>query len=115
MDGADVTVGGSISEIREITTKNGSKMAFVKLADTSGELELVLFPKIYKPGELMRDQVVIATGKINSRDGQSGASLGELKILPDKIEIISVQDAKEYKPGSQKPKAPFLSRGFISG
>ena len=106
MDGADVTVGGSISEIREITTKNGSKMAFVKLADTSGELELVLFPKIYKPGELMRDQVVIATGKINSRDGQSGASLGELKILPDKIEIISVQDAKEYKPGSQKPKAP---------
>ncbi|MBI2009133.1 DNA polymerase III subunit alpha [Candidatus Saccharibacteria bacterium] len=106
MDGADVTVGGSITQIREITTKNGSKMAFVKLTDTSGELELVLFPKIYKPGELLRDQVVIATGKINSRDRQSGASLGELKILPDKIEVISAKDAKEYKPGGPKPKTP---------
>ena len=106
MDGADVTVGGLVAEIREITTKNGSKMAFVKLADASGELELVLFPKIYKSAEFVRDQVVIATGKVNSRDRQSGVSLDELKILPQKVEIITPEIARDYKPGSKKPVAP---------
>ncbi|OVE79327.1 DNA polymerase III subunit alpha [bacterium G20] len=106
MDGAEATVGGSITELREITTKNGSKMAFVKLADTSGEIELVLFPKIYKQGELGRDDVVIASGKLNSRDRQSGAVLDELKLLPDKIEVISASDAKNYKPKNIKPRTP---------
>lgn len=102
MDGADVTIGGSVAELREITTRNGSKMAFVKLADTSGELELVLFPKIYQPGEITRDQVIMVKGKISSRDPRSKAPLDELKVLPDKIEIISHQDAKSYKAGSRK-------------
>ena len=106
MDGAGVSVGGSITELREITTKNGSKMAFVKLADTSGEIELVLFPKIYKQSELARDGVVIATGKLNSRDRRSGAVLDELKVIPEKVELISAQDAKNYKPKSKRPIAP---------
>lgn len=103
MDGSDVTIGGSITQLREITTKNGSKMAFAKVADASGELELVLFPKLYKSGELSRDQIIIVKGKLNTRDRQSGVSLDELKVLPDKIEVINPQDAKNYKPGSIKP------------
>ncbi len=106
MDGADVTIGGSITQLREITTKNGSKMAFAKLADTTGELELVLFPKIYKAGELSRDLVVIVKGKVNARDRQSGASLDEIKILPDKVEVITAEDAENYKPGTKKPVTP---------
>lgn len=106
MDGAPVTVGGIVADLREITTKNGAKMAFVKLADTSGELELVLFPKIYNPEEIVRDKVVIVKGRLSSRDIRTGAMLDEIKILPDKIEIISTQDAKNYQPKGHKPLAP---------
>ena len=58
-DGKAVTVGGAINEMREITTKNGQKMAFVKIADQFGELELVLFPSIYQQttGIWERDKV----------------------------------------------------------
>src|SRR3989344_4504679 len=108
MDGAPVTVGGSITELREITTKNGSKMAFVKLADISGEIQLVLFPKIYKEVELVRDQVIIAKGRLNSRDRSSGSTLDELKLLPDKLELISAETAKAYKPRGKKPVTPKL-------
>ena len=108
MDGAPVTVGGTITELREITTKNGSKMAFVKLADISGEIELVLFPKLYKEVELERDQVVIAKGRLNARDRTSGSMLDELKVLPDKLILISAETAKAYKPRGKKPVTPKL-------
>ncbi len=101
MDGALVSVGGSVTQLREITTKNGSKMAFAKIADQSGELELVIFPKIYKPGELIRDNVVIAKGRINS-GGRGTAASDELKVIPDKIVIITIEDAMSYLPGSKK-------------
>ncbi len=108
MDGVIVSVGGSITELREITTKNGSKMAFAKIVDQSAELELVIFPKIYKPGELIRDSVVLVKGRVNSR-GRDNAASDELKIIADKIEILTVQDAKDYKPRTKKPPSPRLA------
>ncbi|MBI2592132.1 DNA polymerase III subunit alpha [Candidatus Saccharibacteria bacterium] len=102
MDGALVVVGGSVIDIREITTRNGSKMAFMKIVDISGELELVIFPKIYQPGALQRDMVLIAKGKLSCRDRVSGAPLDELKVVVEHISPISVADAKNYKSTGKK-------------
>src|SRR5215210_6739443 len=41
MEGKSVRIGGSVVEAREITTRNGQKMAFVKIADLGAEIELV--------------------------------------------------------------------------
>ncbi len=83
-----VTVGGSIGEVREISTKNGLKMGFVKLADTSGEIELVVFPKIYEKtiNLWQRDQIVLVRGKVGkSRAGDNG----EVKVLVDDASKLS--------------------------
>lgn len=101
MDGAVVSVGGSVTELREIITKNGSKMAFAKIADQSGELELVVFPKLYKQGELIIDSVIIAKGRINT-GGRAGAASDGLKVIPDKIQIVSVEAAKNHQPITKK-------------
>src|SRR2546430_7538259 len=60
-DGKPVVVGGAISDVREITTKNGQKMAFVKLEDQTSELELILFPGAYQQtvGLWERDRVIL--------------------------------------------------------
>lgn len=87
-EGRPVTVGGNVGEIRVITTKNGSKMAFAKLADMTGEVELVLFPKVYQQtAELWeRDQVLLVRGKIGQpRAGDDG----ETKILVDAVSKLS--------------------------
>src|SRR3989344_4457581 len=83
-DGKRLTVGGMLTSVREITTKNGQKMAFVQLADESGGMELVLFPKIFEQTrELWQpDKVLLATGKISHR-GQGGSSLDEAKLMVD--------------------------------
>lgn len=114
MDGAIVSVGGSVTQLREITTKNGSKMAFVKIADQSGEIELLVFPKIYKSGELTRDSVVVVRGRVNSR-GRDGTAGDELKVIADKIMTITASDAKKYKPGTKKaPKRVVMTPAAIA-
>lgn len=89
-EGKTVKVGGTITQNREIVTKNGQKMAFVKLADTSGEIELIVFPKLFKEVSelLVRDSVVMASGKVSGKD-KSGTAASELKILADKISPLS--------------------------
>jgi DNA polymerase-3 subunit alpha len=121
LDGISVDLGGSISELREITTKNGSKMAFVKLAGMDGEIELVVFPKIYleDPDIWKRDNVILARGKLSSgRDGDRGRD--ELKMLVDKAQSVSLGKAKNYQPKGKlyeigKSKSSRSSTGFSTG
>ncbi len=108
MDGRLTVIGGSITEMREITTKNGQKMAFVKLADMSGEIELVLFPSIYQQtaGIWERDRVVLVRGKVNARDRQTGELLQEPKLLVDEAREITEEQAKAYQSTGKKQKVP---------
>jgi DNA polymerase-3 subunit alpha len=108
LEGMSVDLGGSIADIREITTKSGSKMAFVKLSGVDGEIELVVFPKVYleDPEIWKRDAVILARGKLSSgRDNGRGGD--ELKMLVDKAQNVSLGKAKNYK---QKGKPYGLSK-----
>jgi DNA polymerase-3 subunit alpha len=89
-DGRVLRVGGSITNIREITTKNGSKMAFVRLADLSAETELIVFPKtLAKTADIWQvDNVVLAKGKADF-------SRGDLKLLVEEVRIIKDDDSGE--------------------
>ncbi len=96
MENRTLALGGSITESREIVTRNGAKMAFVKIADTSGEMELIVFPKVFQSltEPLQRDQVVIARGKLGS--GRAGRDEGELKLLVDEIRLVNPDDNLDF-------------------
>ena len=64
-DGKNVMLAGMIAEVRTITTKKGDPMAFVKLEDTQGQCEVVVFPRTY---EEFKDKLV---------PGQRGAGQGQ--------------------------------------
>lgn len=106
-DGKSVTVGGAISEVREITTKNGQKMAFVKIEDRFAEVEVILFPNSYQQtiGLWERDRVVLIKGKINTRD-KAGNDSGEIKIMVDDAREITTQQASAYETTGKKKKTP---------
>ncbi|MDB5161114.1 MAG: dnaE [Candidatus Saccharibacteria bacterium] len=93
MDGSKTVVGGAVQDVREITTKKGSKMAFVKLADTFSEVEVVIFPNIYDKTAAIwqRDQVVILKGKIDSTRG------GDIKIIAEDAKLVTREEAESYK------------------
>jgi len=107
-EGKSVTVGGAVNDVREIVTKNGKKMAFVKVADKFGEIELVLFPGSYQPDIWYRDGIVVAKGKLSSRD-RNGASSTELKVLVDEARALTHDEAVGYQPTGKTltmPKGP---------
>ncbi|MFI5270627.1 MAG: DNA polymerase III subunit alpha [Candidatus Saccharimonadales bacterium] len=106
-DNKSVSVGGVINDIREITTKNGQKMAFVKLEDFFGEVEVILFPNSFQQtlGLWERDRVVLVRGKISSTD-KSGQPTGEVKIIVDDAREITPAQASAYQATGKKVKAP---------
>jgi len=112
MDGRLTVVGGSITEMREITTKNGQKMAFIKLADMKGETELVLFPSVYQQtsGIWERDRVVLVRGKVNAKDRQTGELMQDIKILAEEAREITEEQARVYQPTGKKQKIPSAGR-----
>lgn len=107
MDNKAVTVGGVVVSVRSINTKNGARMAFVKLEDKTSECELIVFPSVFEKlnSVWQQDQVVIAKGKVNykDRDGNMGQ---ELKILVDQANLVSEEDVKAYQSTGKKPKPP---------
>lgn len=104
MEGKEMTIGGSITGMREITTKNGAKMAFVRLADTTGEIELVVFPKLYGKDSAIwqRDQIVITKGKLGGDRGRGDGQ--EIKLLADEARVITDQDVANHA-ARKKPAA----------
>lgn len=101
-----VVVGGVITTVRQIVTKNGGKMAFVGLEDKAGEGEIIIFPNLYEEvsQHLVQDAVVKISGKISSTDRQ-GNSLGEAKIIADEVIIVTQEELDSYKATGTKMKA----------
>jgi DNA polymerase III alpha subunit len=97
--------------VREITTRNGQKMAFIKLEDRNAEIELILFPGSYQQtvGLWERDHVVIARGKISAkdRDGNLGQ---DVKILVDDARELTSEQAQAYQPIGKKMRGPGSKR-----
>lgn len=112
MDGKLVVIGGTITEMREITTKNGQKMAFVKLADLKDEIEVILFPSAYQQthGIWERDKVVLVRGKLNGKDRQTGEDLVEVKVLVDEAREITIAQAEAYQSTGKTMKLPSTSK-----
>jgi DNA polymerase-3 subunit alpha len=105
------TVGGVVLDSREIVTKKGQKMAFAKIADEFGEMELILFPGVYdKSNELWkRDTIVVLTGKISGQD-RDGNSSTTAQILVDSAREVTHAEAVNYAPNMKKIKTPKISK-----
>ncbi|HEY5442471.1 MAG TPA: DNA polymerase III subunit alpha, partial [Candidatus Saccharimonadales bacterium] len=106
-DNKVVSIGGAITDVRAITTKNGQKMAFVKLEDQFGEIEAVLFPKSFlETAELWeRDRIVVVRGKLNARD-RDGQQTSEIKIMVNEAREITAEEAANYKPIGKRLRPP---------
>lgn len=86
-----VRIAGVVTEVRVIVTKRaGAEMAFAKVDDGTGTLELVIFPNIFKSTRdfWTEGQPLLIIGKVDSRDEtpaliveniETLASLGEKK------------------------------------
>ncbi|MFZ2152323.1 MAG: DNA polymerase III subunit alpha [Minisyncoccia bacterium] len=84
VDGETVRdLGCIVQEVREIDTKKGEKMCFAKLADLSGTMEVVVFPRTYKELKslLVPDTCLSIKGKISMRNDEKSIILEEARKI----------------------------------
>jgi DNA polymerase-3 subunit alpha len=114
-DGKSVAIGGAVADIREITTKNGQKMAFVKVEGQDGEIELILFPNAYQQtiGLWEKDRVILARGKVNAKDREGNLS-DEVKVMVDDAREITAEQATAYQATGRKVKTPSASKTKVA-
>lgn len=93
----NVKVAAVVSEVREITTKKGDPMAFVKVKDDTGTIELVVFPKIFADTKLLwvENKPLLVDGKVNVRD-DSTSILVDRVMTEDSIKADSASGDKLF-------------------
>ncbi len=107
IDGQAITIGGVISTVRSIVTKSGTKMAFIKLEDKSGEAEVIVFPNLYEQvgGRLTQDAVIQVAGKVAARD-KEGNIMSDVKMIADEVRVIDEEELSSYQSSGRKMEKP---------
>jgi DNA polymerase-3 subunit alpha len=79
LDGRFVDLGGILTEVKGKATKKGDFMAFVTLEDMAGQVECLVFPRVYEKYQplLQEDAAVVVSGKISVREEESPKILVE--------------------------------------
>lgn len=82
-EGTVVVIGGLIEEIKEINTKKGDVMVFIKVTDLTGSIEAVAFPKTFAESRnvLRAEQCVAMKGKVSHRNGAISLIVEKVKAL----------------------------------
>ncbi len=97
-DGKVRTLHGLVISARKITTKAGKNMAILTLEDTSGKIEVAIFPMAYDKvpkSALEVDAFIRVKGKVNERDGV-------LNIIADAIKVGNLKQVQETHAMSEE-------------
>lgn len=70
MEGQRVTTAGMVSQVRRIVTKKGDPMAFARLEDLRGEIEVIVFPGAYEKTKHLwvPDRILVVEGRVQAND-----------------------------------------------
>ena len=73
LDGQIVDMGGILTEVKGKATKKGAYMGFITLEDLTGQIECLVFPKVYEryQGMMAVDDLVVLHGRLSIREEEA--------------------------------------------
>ncbi len=82
-EGVMTVVSGIVEEVKPIQTKKGANMAFVKVSDLTGTIEVVVFSKVFEEFKafLVPEMCIAIKGKISMRNGVTALLAEAIKKL----------------------------------
>jgi DNA polymerase III subunit alpha len=82
-DGEVVTVGGIVSAVKQLTTKKGEPMVFLRLDDVTGGAECVVFNSTYAAARelCVADRVLIVKGRVDHKQ-EGDTKLIAMEVSP---------------------------------
>jgi DNA polymerase III subunit alpha len=104
-DGEVVTVGGIVGAIKQLTTKKGEPMVFMRLDDLAGSVEVVVFNSVYGASSdlLELDNVLVVKGRVDHKQ-EGETKLIAMEVSPfeataERREVVLRVDATKAPAG----------------
>lgn len=90
-DNQTVILGGILTEVKQKVTRNNTIMAFLKLEDLSGEIEVIVFPRTLDRvrESISEDALVTIKGRISLKEDEPP------KLICEKIEGLEKVDSNK--------------------
>ena len=106
VDNETYVLGGMICDITHKITKNNQNMAFIKIEDLVGTVEVIIFPKVYEKVKdlLVMDKKVYVKGKAQVSE-DSGKMILDHMVAFDQIPMevwIQFANMDDYKENEMK-------------
>jgi DNA polymerase-3 subunit alpha len=100
-DNAVVTIAGMVRNVKTIQTKKGARMAFLIVEDTTGLVEVVLFPEAYKRCQWLlgaEEAVLAVKGRLQHREE-------EVKVIADRVLPLQTEELEAEASERQREAA----------
>src|SRR5436305_463392 len=103
-DGEIVTVAGIVSALKQLTTKKGEPMVFMRLDDVLGSAEVVVFNSVYAASRelLVPDAVLVVKARIDHKEGETkliALEVNSFEATPERREVRLKLDARRARAG----------------
>jgi DNA polymerase-3 subunit alpha len=103
-DGEVVTVAGIVSALKQLTTKKGEPMVFMRLDDVLGSAEVVVFNSVYAASRelLLVDAVLVVKARIDHKEGETkliALEVTAFEATPERKEVRLKLDARRARAG----------------
>jgi len=112
-DGEIVTVGGIVGAVKQLTTKKGEPMVFLRLDDVTGGAEVVVFNSVYAQARelCVADRILVVKGRIDHKEGESkllASEIAAFEATPERREVRLKVDARRAHAGIVRELATLL-------
>ncbi|MCC7440802.1 MAG: DNA polymerase III subunit alpha, partial [Bdellovibrionales bacterium] len=106
----EAQVAGIFGELKEITTKKGSRMGFAQLEDLHGKVEVVFFPEAFEACQeklkrsVAEAEPVVVTGEMDQREGEAKILARSVEWLEELQKGRAKQVFLRLRPSAIKPE-----------
>src|SRR5207253_9059107 len=103
-DGEIGTVGGIVSAGKQLTTKKGDPLVFLRLEDVTGGAECVVFNSTYAAARelCVADRILIVKGRIDHKEGETkliAIDVAAFEAIPERRDVRLRIDARLARAG----------------
>jgi DNA polymerase-3 subunit alpha len=115
-DGEVVTVGGIVGSVKQLTTKKGEPMVFLRLDDVTGGAEVVVFNSVYAAARDLcaTDRILVVKGRVDHKqEGETkliAMEVSPFEAIPERREVRLRVDARTARAGLIRELADLLQR-----
>jgi DNA polymerase-3 subunit alpha len=101
-----VTVGGIVTECKKIRTRKGDPMLFATLDDLEGQVEMLVFAKVYgeNADKVEVDRVITVRGRVDKKEA------GEVKLVAQEVDLFEPSPEEVENAAVEAAAAPEIVR-----